>query len=215
MFQLTCRRIIFTLFIVFVTQGCSINKRYHNTGFNIQWNWHAKSNTDNPKIGLGSKKRTEPTSHFQSNQIAFKETSLCSEVKSTEKSATQMVSKLNPKTSKHTQSSTSRYYNQIKHPKAISKIDFCGFKDSTDKPLRRIEMHQNAPRNATWSLIFALLGFTIFGMFLSPIAIYLGIKSYYQGVTYKNGLIRAIVGVLLGLFFLVIITLILSTPWGG
>jgi hypothetical protein len=52
-------------------------------------------------------------------------------------------------------------------------------------------------------------------MFLSPIAIYLGIKAYYQGVTYKNGLIKAIAGVLLGLFFLVVILLIVSTPWGG
>ena len=51
-------------------------------------------------------------------------------------------------------------------------------------------------------------------MFLSPIAIYLGIKAYYQGVTYKNGLIKAIAGVLLGIFFLVVILLIISSPWG-
>jgi hypothetical protein len=52
-------------------------------------------------------------------------------------------------------------------------------------------------------------------MFFSPIAIYLGIKAYYQGVTYKNGLIKAIVGVMLGLLFLIILLLILTSYWGG
>lgn len=61
MFQLTSRRVVFTLLIVLVSQGCSVNKRYHNTGFNIQWNWHTKSNTGSPKIGLGSKKHLENT----------------------------------------------------------------------------------------------------------------------------------------------------------
>lgn len=61
MIPFTRRRILFSLFIVLLTQGCSVNKRYHNTGLNIQWNWHLKSNTSSPKIGHGYKKHLDKT----------------------------------------------------------------------------------------------------------------------------------------------------------
>jgi hypothetical protein len=75
MFQFTRRRIVFSLFIVLLTQGCSVNKRYHNTGLNIQWNWHLKSNTSSPKVGLGHKKhlnKTEIPSKVSNNTIDVK-----------------------------------------------------------------------------------------------------------------------------------------------
>jgi Flp pilus assembly protein TadB len=61
--------------ILLLTQGCSINKRYHNTGLNIQWNWHLKSNTSSSKIGLGNKKqfnKTEIPSKVSNNPIDVK-----------------------------------------------------------------------------------------------------------------------------------------------
>ena len=73
MFMFTSRRIVFTLLILMLTQGCSVNKRYHNTGLNIQWNWHLKSNTSSPKIGLGNKKPSEQTKPIYKTVIPLKE----------------------------------------------------------------------------------------------------------------------------------------------
>ncbi len=73
MFMFTSRRIVFSLLIVLVTQGCSVNKRYHNTGLNIQWNWHLKSNTSSSKIGLGNKKPSEQTKPIYKTVIPLKE----------------------------------------------------------------------------------------------------------------------------------------------
>jgi hypothetical protein len=73
MFKFTSRRIVFTLLILLLTQGCSVNKRYHNTGLNIQWNWHLKSNTSSSKIGLGNKKPSEQTKPIYKTVIPLKE----------------------------------------------------------------------------------------------------------------------------------------------
>jgi hypothetical protein len=73
MFMFTSRRIVFTLLILLLTQGCSVNKRYHNTGLNIQWNWHLKSNTSSSKIGLGNKKPSEQTKPIYKTVIPLKE----------------------------------------------------------------------------------------------------------------------------------------------
>jgi hypothetical protein len=73
MFMFTSRRIVFTLLILLLTQGCSVNKRYHNTGLNIQWNWHLKSNTSSPKIGLGNKKPSEQTKPIYKTVVPLKE----------------------------------------------------------------------------------------------------------------------------------------------
>jgi hypothetical protein len=59
MFSFTLRRIIFTLVIVLVSHGCTVNKRYHNRGFNTNWSfpWN-KSQTVNEK-GTVSDKTTK------------------------------------------------------------------------------------------------------------------------------------------------------------
>ncbi len=197
--------------IVLFSNGCTVNKRYHNSGMGIQWHLNLKPANSYSKIVLDKKKKTPPTtgSNITNNN--------CSAIgfNSNDQIEAPKTTQIKPILSIETSNNSSSFHYQTRHTNDAIKIGNINCIDSTDKPLRKKVMHQNAPRNASWSLVFALLGFTFFGMFLSPIAIYLGIKAYYQGVTYKNGLIKAIAGVLLGLFFLVVILLIVSTPWGG
>jgi hypothetical protein len=177
----------------------------------IQWHLNLKPVNSYSKIDLDKKKKTPQTtgSNTKDNN--------CSAIRfnSNDQIEAPKTTLIKPTLGIETSSNSSSFHYQTRHTNDAIKIGNINCIDSTDKPLRKKVMHQNAPRNASWSLVFALLGFTFFGMFLSPIAIYLGIKAYYQGVTYKNGLIKAIAGELLGLFFLVVILLIVSTPWGG
>lgn len=211
MISFSLRRLIITLVIVLVSHGCTVNKRYHNSGMGIQWHLNLKPVNSYSKIDLDKKKKTPPTtgSNITNNN--------CSAIRfnSNDQIEAPKTTLIKPTLGIETSNNSSSFHYQTRHTNDAIKIGNINCIDSTDKPLRKKVMHQNAPRNASWSLVFALLGFTFFGMFLSPIAIYLGIKAYYQGVTYKNGLIKAIAGVLLGLFFLVVILLIVSTPWGG
>ncbi len=211
MISFSLRRLIFTLVIVLVSHGCTVNKRYHNSGMGIQWHLNLKPVNSYSKIDLDKKKKTPQTtgSNTKDNN--------CSAIRfnSNDQIEAPKTTLIKPTLGIETSSNSSSFHYQTRHTNDAIKIGNINCIDSTDKPLRKKVMHQNAPRNASWSLVFALLGFTFFGMFLSPIAIYLGIKAYYQGVTYKNGLIKAIAGELLGLFFLVVILLIVSTPWGG
>jgi hypothetical protein len=73
MIKFTSRRIVFTSLILLLTQGCSVNKRYHNTGLNIQWNWQLKPNKPVVKIGLGNKKPSEQTKPIYKTVIPLKE----------------------------------------------------------------------------------------------------------------------------------------------
>ena len=211
MISFSLRRLIITLVIVLVSHGCTVNKRYHNSGMGIQWHLNLKPVNSYSKIDLDTKKKTPPTtgSNITNNN--------CSAIgiNSNDQIEAPKTTLIKPTLGIETSNNSSSFHYQTRRTSDAVKIGNINCIDSTDKPLRKKVMHQNAPRNASWSLVFALLGFTFFGMFLSPIAIYLGIKAYYQGVTYKNGLIKAIAGVLLGLFFLVVILLIVSTPWGG
>lgn len=214
MFSFTLRRILFTLVIILVSYGCSVNKRYHNSGIGIQWHLNLKPVNSYSKIGFDTKKKTELAKHNNATHNNISVICFNSNDRIEALSETIKTTLIKPTLSFESSNNQSNFYHQISYTKDAIEIDKKKCTDSTVRPIRKKVMHQNAPQNANGSLIFALLGFTFFGMFLNPIAIYLGIKAYFQGVTYKNGLIKAIAGVLLGIFFLVVILLIISSPWG-
>ena len=201
--------------IVLFSNGCTVNKRYHNSGMGIQWHLNLKPVNSCSKIGLDKKKKPEPSTHSITTNYNISQSNIDSKDPIGPLSETQKTTLIKPALNIESSGNPSNFYLQFNYTNDAIKIDKNNCTDTTDKPIRTKVMHQNAHRNANWSLVLALLGFTIIGMFFSPIAIYLGIKAYYQGVTYKNGLIKAIVGVMLGLLFLIILLLILTSYWGG